>query len=86
MCVDPFAMTFPELTLTPTPGQNSRNFADDFFMKEKFCIWNRFSLFVPEGIINNIPALVQIMAWCLPGDKPLSEPMLTQFTDAYMQH
>ena len=25
------------------------------------------------GPINNIPALVQIMAWCRPGDKPLSE-------------
>ena len=26
--------------------------------------------------MNNIPALVQIMAWHRPGDKPLSEPML----------
>ena len=26
------------------------------------------------GQINNIPALIQIMAWCRPGDKPLSEP------------
>ena len=32
--------------------------------------------FVPKGPINNIPALVQIMAWRLPGDKPLSEPMM----------
>ena len=31
--------------------------------------------FVPKGPINNIPALVQIMAWCWPGNKPLSEPM-----------
>ena len=30
--------------------------------------------FVPKGQINNIPALVQIMAWRRPGDKPLSEP------------
>ena len=42
--------------------------------------------FVPEGPINNIPALVQIMARRRPGDKPLSEAMLTQFTDAYMRH
>ena len=42
--------------------------------------------FVPKGPISNIAALVQIMAWCQPGDKPLSEPMLTRFTDAYMQH
>ena len=32
--------------------------------------------FVPKGPINNIQSLVQIMAWCRPGDKPLSEPML----------
>ena len=32
--------------------------------------------FVPTGQINNIPALVQIMAWRRPGDKPLSEPMM----------
>ena len=37
--------------------------------------------FVPKGSINNILALVQIMAWRRPGDKPLSRPMLTQFTD-----
>ena len=32
--------------------------------------------FVPKGPINNIPAMVQIMAWRRPGDKPLSEPMM----------
>ena len=32
--------------------------------------------FVPTVHINSIPALVQIMAWCRPGDKPLSEPMM----------
>ena len=32
--------------------------------------------FVPKGPINNISALVQIMAWHRPGDKPLSEAML----------
>ena len=42
--------------------------------------------FVPKGQINNIPALVKIMAWRRIGDKPLSEPMLTRFTDAYMRH
>ena len=40
-----------------------------------------FSLkFVPKGQINNIPALVQIMAWRRPGDKPLSEPMMVSLT------
>ena len=32
--------------------------------------------FGPHGPIKNIPALVQIMAWCQSGDKPLSEPMM----------
>ena len=32
--------------------------------------------FVPMVWINNIPTLVQIMAWWRPGDKPLSEPMM----------
>ena len=32
--------------------------------------------FVPGGQINNITALVQIMAWRRVGDKPLSEPMM----------
>ena len=32
--------------------------------------------FVRKGPINNIPALVQIMAWRRSGDKPLSEPMM----------
>ena len=37
----------------------------------------KFSLkYVPKGPINNVPALVQIMAWRRPGDKPLSEPMM----------
>ena len=35
-----------------------------------------FHKFVPKVRISNIPAFVQIMAWRLPGDKPLSEPMM----------
>ena len=42
--------------------------------------------FVPKGPIRNIPALVQVMAWHRPGDKPLSDPMMIKFTDAYMRH
>ena len=33
-------------------------------------------IFVLTGLINNVSALVQIMAWRLPGDKPLSEPVM----------
>ena len=32
--------------------------------------------FTPASPINNIPSLVEIMAWRRPGDKPLSEPMM----------
>ena len=40
--------------------------------------------FVPRSPIDNKPALVQVMAWCWTDNKSLPEPMLTQFTDAYM--
>ena len=37
----------------------------------------RISLkFVPQSPINNISALVQVMAWSRSGNKPLSEPMM----------
>ena len=65
--------------------------ADDIFecilFNENERIPIRISLkFVPRSPIDNKPALVQIMAWRRTGDKPLPEPMLTQFTDAYMRH
>ena len=65
--------------------------ADDIFkciiLNENVRISIKISLkFVPKCPINNIPVLVQILAWRRPGDKPLSEPMLTRFTDAYMRH
>ena len=57
------------------------------FLNENVWISLKISLkFAPEVRINNIPALVQIMAWCRIGDKPLSEPMRNRFTDAYMRH
>ena len=43
-------------------------------------------MFVPKGPINNILALVPIIAWRRPGDKPLPELMMVMFTDAYMRH
>ena len=41
--------------------------------------------FVPKCPINSNPALVQIMAWRRPGDKPLSEPMMISLL-TYMRH
>ena len=46
----------------------------------------RISLkFVLGGQIDNNQALVRVMAWRGTGDRPLPEPMLTQFNDAYMR-
>ena len=65
------------------PRQNGRLFADDtfkrIFVNENIRISTENSLkLVPKCLINNIPALVLIMAWRRPGDKPLSEPMLVR--------
>ena len=66
---------------TLRPRQNGRHFPDDIFkcifLNENVIISIKNSLkFVPKVPINNIPALVQIMAWRRPGDKPLSEAMM----------
>ena len=56
---------------TLRPRQNGRHFADDIFkcifLNENFRISTKNSLkFVPKDPINNIPPLVQIMAWRRP--------------------
>ena len=49
------------------------------FVNENVRISIKISLkFVPKRLINNIPALVQIMAWRRLGDKPLSEAMMVR--------
>ena len=68
---------------TLRPRQNGRHFADDnfrrIFLNENVRISIEISLkFFPNGRINSIPSLVQIMAWRRPGDKPLSEPMMVR--------
>ena len=52
-------------------------FSNAFSSMKMFEFRLKISLkFVPKGPINNIPALVPIMAWRRSGDKPLSEPMM----------
>ena len=68
---------------TLRPIQNGRYFPDDIFksmfLNENVRISIKNSLkFVLKGPINNIPALVQIMAWRRSGEKPLSEPMMVR--------
>ena len=65
------------------PRQKGCRFADDtfkrIFLNENVLILIKISLkFIPNGPVNNIPALIQIMAWRRPGDKPLSESMMVR--------
>ena len=76
---------------TLSPRQNDDHFTDDIFkcisLNENFQILNEISpKYVPPGLIDNMAELVQIMAWCPTGDKPLSELMLVCCTDTYIGH
>ena len=71
----------PPLLNTFRPIQDGRHFPDNIFkcisLNENVWISLKVSLKpVPKVQINNIPALVQIMAWRRLAAKPLSEPML----------
>ena len=71
----------PQCVNTLRPRQNGCHFPDDIFkwifLNENEWIPIKISMkFVPQGPINKIPALVQIMACRRSGDKPLSEPMM----------
>ena len=62
------------------PRQNDLDFAGDIykwiFLNENVRIFIKIWLkFVLKSPVDNIPALVQMMAWHRPGNKPLSEPM-----------
>ena len=66
---------------TLRPRQDGRHFPDDIlkciFLNENVWISRTISMKCVRKVrINNIPSLVQIMAWRRLGDKPLSEPMM----------
>ena len=66
---------------TLMPRQNGCRFADDIFkcifLNENFWFLTQISLkYAPYGLIDNMAALIQIMAWRRRRDKPLSEPMM----------
>ena len=82
-------MYFPDGTIiiSSPPGQNVRHFADDIFKRifldEKVRFLTSFSLrLVLKGPMTINQHWIRLMAWCRIGDKPLSEPILTRFTDA----
>ena len=73
---------------TKRSRQDGCYFADDvlkcIFLDENVWISLKILLnVVPMVPIDNIPALVQIMAWRRPGNKPLSEPMLVLYRRIY---
>ena len=59
-------------------------FRNDFFLM-KINLENKSLKPVPKGPINNVPALVQILAWRRTGDKPLFEPMMVSLL-THMRH
>ena len=66
---------------TLRPRQNGRHFPDGtirrIFLSENVLTSLQNPVKCVSTVrINNKPALVQIMAWRRPGDKPLSEPMM----------
>ena len=80
---DGMSIMMDPLFNTLRPEQNGRHFPDDIFkcifLNANVWMLIKISLkFVSKGPINNIPALVQIMAWRRPGDKPLSGPMMVR--------
>ena len=86
-CVQTFWIVHTDIN-TLRPRENGRHFADDIFKRiffnENVWIPIKISLkFVPQGPINNIPALIQIMAWRRPGAKPLSGPMMVRAIGIY---
>ena len=86
---------------TLRPRRNGRYFPVGIFNRifvNKY-VWISIKIwlkFVPKVRINNIPALVQTMAWRRPGEKPLSETKVVSFltnicviihmTEIYVKH
>ena len=79
----PYDVTRPQWVNKYRLRQIGCHFADNtlkrIFLNENVRIFIKISLkFVSKGSINNIPALAQIMVWCQPGNKPLSEPKMVR--------
>ena len=79
----------PQYSNTLSLQQNCYHFADNIlkfiFLHENLCILIKIPLkFFSKGTSHNKSSLVQVMAWCPFGTKPLSEPMMTQFINPYI--
>ena len=74
-------LIFPWTKLSPV----RRRHIQYIFINENIFIFIRISLKFVLRVQLTI-SLAQVMAWHQSGDKPLPEPKLTQFIDAYMRH
>ena len=68
--------------------QNSRHSADIIFklifLNENYCALIQLTLvFFHKRVVDNKSVMIQTMTRCLFGTKPLSEPMMAEFTGAY---
>ena len=68
--------------ISQTKFPNAYNFNKCFFLFGLKFHWSMFRKFPTD----NKSVLVQVMAWHQTGAKPLPEPMMNYFTDAYMRH
>ena len=64
-------------------GRDQTTFSSAFHWMKTFEYLKVSLKYVPQGLFDNMSALVQIMAWCRTGNKPLSEPLLVCCTDLY---
>ena len=67
------------------PRHKGCPFTDDIFkcIFVNDLVWipiKNYLSFVIKGAVNNILVLVPIRAWCRPGDKPLSQPMMVSLS------
>ena len=76
--------THPPHPPPPSPFWQT-TFSNWIFLNDNDIIPIQISFnYAPRSPIDNKPALDQVMTWRRTGDKPLSEPMMTQFSDAYI--
>ena len=74
------------LSLDNMPAISQATFSGTYSWMKSFVFWFRFHWSLFRRMNDNKAALVQVMAWCWTCDNPLTELMLTPFTDLYTRH
>ena len=82
-----FSLLLTHVPINQDGGRLTDNIFWSIFLNENIIVINYFPLgIVPKGHINKISPVVKKISWCQLGAKPLSKPMKTQLSDAYMRH